>query len=130
MRSVMASLQEVADLVVFDSPPVNAVTDAAVLSSLVDGTLVVVAAGLSRRRSVGSTMETLKRAAAHVLGVVLTRVSVKSERGYDGYYSSHEATVDPGGQGAASAATSSDARPHRQPRTRMLRRGPVPRRPS
>ena len=53
MRAVIASLLEQADLVVFDSPPVHSIADAAVLSSLVDGTLVVVAAGHSRRRSIG-----------------------------------------------------------------------------
>ena len=83
MRAVMASLLERADLVVFDSPPMYSLADAAVLSSLVDGTLVVVAAGQSRRRSIRMTMETLQRAGANVLGVVLNRVSAKSEHGYD-----------------------------------------------
>jgi succinoglycan biosynthesis transport protein ExoP len=106
MRAVMASLLERADLVVFDSPPVHSLADAAVLSSLVDGTLVVVAAGRSRRRALRTTMETLQRAGANVLGIVLNRVPAKSERGYDGYYGSQEAAVDAGGQGAASAATS------------------------
>ena len=106
MRTVMANLLESADLVVFDSPPMHSLADAAVLSSLVDGTLLVVAAGRSRRRWIRITMETLNRAGANVLGIVLNRVAAKSGLGYDGYYG-REPAVDAGGQGAAGAATSS-----------------------
>jgi tyrosine-protein kinase len=106
MRTVVASLLKSADLVVFDSPPVHSLADAAVLSSLVDGTLVVVSSGRSRRRWIKITMETLNRAGANVLGVVLNRVPAKSELGYGGYYG-HEPVADTGGKGAASAATTS-----------------------
>jgi non-specific protein-tyrosine kinase len=105
MRAVMANLLQRADLVVFDSPPVHSLADAPVLSSQVDGTLVVVASGQSRRRSIRLTMETLQRAGANVLGVVLNRVPAKSESGYHSYYGSHEAAAD-GGQNASSTAPS------------------------
>jgi non-specific protein-tyrosine kinase len=106
MRAVLAALLEQADLVVFDSPPVHALADAAVLSSLVDGTLVVIEAGRSRRRSSTMAMETLQRAGAHVLGVVLNRVPAKSELGYGGYYGSSEATAESRGPGTTGATTS------------------------
>ena len=105
MRAVIASLLERADLVVFDSPPVHPLADAAVLSSLVDGTLVVIAAGRSRRRLIRITMQTLQRAGAKMLGVVLNGVQAKSEHGYDSYYGSREAAVD---TALPSAATSPD----------------------
>ena len=54
MQAVVGLLKESADLVVFDSPPLQAVTDSALLSSLLDGTLLVVDAGRSRRRAVRS----------------------------------------------------------------------------
>jgi capsular exopolysaccharide synthesis family protein len=112
MKLVMTGLKKQADLVVIDSPPVQAVADAAVLSTLVDGTLVVVAAGKTRRRSLRVTMETLQRAGARVLGVVLNRVPVKSENGYDGYYqSSREAAEHSEGQSAATATASADRSP-------------------
>ena len=44
MRTIIEALKADADLVVFDTPPSAAVTDAAVLASLIDGTIVVVAA--------------------------------------------------------------------------------------
>ena len=57
MQAVVGLLKESADLVVFDSPPLQAVTDSALLSSFLDGTLLVVDAGRSRRRAVRSATE-------------------------------------------------------------------------
>ena len=59
MQAVLALMKQEADLVIFDSPPVQAVTDAAVLSSFADGTLLVIDAGRSRRRGVRAAVETL-----------------------------------------------------------------------
>ncbi len=78
MQAVLGFLKESADLVIFDSPPLQAVTDSAVLSSYVDGTLLVVDAGRSRRRAVRTAGEILARAGAKVLGVVLNRMPAKA----------------------------------------------------
>ena len=51
MSEIIAALLERADLVLFDAPPVLAVTDAAVLSSKVDGVLLVVSAGKTKREN-------------------------------------------------------------------------------
>ena len=76
-----------ADLVIFDSPPLQAVTDAAVLSSFVDGTLLVIDAGRSRRRVVRVARETLTQGRGqYVLGAVLNRVPARSHHQYGGYY--------------------------------------------
>lgn len=86
MRAVLGLLQQTSELVIFDSPPLQAVTDAAVLSSFTDGTLFVVDAGRSRRRSVRQARGALDRAGAHVLGFVLNRVATKEATNYAGYY--------------------------------------------
>ena len=106
MRTLLGTLLEDADLVVFDSPPMQSLTDAAVISSFVDGTLVVVSAGKSRRRTVRRTMETLQRAGANVLGVVLNRVPAKSDLGLGDYYNVAELPSGAASQGAAGAARS------------------------
>src|SRR3990172_6739244 len=49
MQELMAKLRESADYVLFDSPPVLAVTDAAVLASKLDGVLLVINAGHTKR---------------------------------------------------------------------------------
>lgn len=86
MQAVMELLRKDADLVIFDSPPLQAVTDAAVLSAFVDGTLLVVNAGRTRRGQLRKARETLARAGANVLGVVLNRVASKESLHYGGYY--------------------------------------------
>lgn len=83
-REVFATLQENFDLVLVDSPPVLPVTDAMVLSNYADGTLVVVAAGQTRRTQLQRTAEKFLQAKASLVGIVLNEVSKQS--GYDGGY--------------------------------------------
>ena len=90
MQAVMGLLRESADLVIFDSPPLQAVTDSAVLSSVADGTLLVIDAGRSRRRAVRTAGEILARAGANVLGVVLNRMPAKAHSDYVGYYGEYD----------------------------------------
>jgi capsular exopolysaccharide family len=86
MQAVLELLSQSADLVIFDSPPLQSVTDSAVLSAFVDGTILVVRAGHSRRGAVRMARETLARAGANVLGVVLNRVAAKESAHYPSYY--------------------------------------------
>lgn len=72
MEEIVAALRSRADMLLFDAPPVVAVTDAAVLGSKVDGVLLVVAAGRSRRDHVQRARELLERAHVRVVGAVLT----------------------------------------------------------
>jgi polysaccharide biosynthesis transport protein len=95
MRAIIDRLKDRADLVIFDSPPLHAVTDAAVLSSFLDGTILVIDAGRSHRGMVRQAREGLEKAGAAVFGAVLNRVSGRahSESGdhYGAYYDSAEA---------------------------------------
>ena len=75
MDRVLAALRERADVVLIDAPPVLAVTDAALLSTKVDGVLLVVSAGQTRRDSVQAAKAKLEQVNAHVIGAVLTNVS-------------------------------------------------------
>ena len=86
MRTVLNDLSAHCDVVVVDSPPVQAVADALILGSVVDGTLFVVDASRSRRRAVHRAREALDRAGARVLGVVLNRVALGAQERYTGYY--------------------------------------------
>ena len=82
------------DLVIFDSAPLQAVTDLAILSSFVDGTLFVIDATHSRRRAVRLARETLAKAGANVLGAVLNCVPAGAQSdfaAYHGYYAPGEA---------------------------------------
>lgn len=85
MEAVIAQLREQADIVLFDTPPVNAVTDAAVLATRVDGVLLVFRAGATKRDRAREARRLLDKVNANIVGVVLT--DVKQEDGYS-YYGS------------------------------------------
>jgi non-specific protein-tyrosine kinase len=70
MDGVIAALRERADVVLFDAPPVIAVTDATVLASKVDGLLLVIDAGRTRREYVQRARELLEKAHVRVWAVL------------------------------------------------------------
>jgi capsular exopolysaccharide synthesis family protein len=71
MEGVVQDLAAQADYVVFDSPPVGAVTDAAVLASRVDGVVLVVSRGKTNKDQAKRAKALLERTKANVLGVVI-----------------------------------------------------------
>ncbi len=84
MEEVVAALAERADQVFFDTPPVVAVTDAAVLSTKVDGVLLVISAGKTRREYARTAVQRLEQIKARLVGTVLTNVQMGA--GFKGYY--------------------------------------------
>jgi capsular exopolysaccharide synthesis family protein len=88
MGQFMAKLQEMADVVIYDSPPAAAATDAAVLSNRVDGVVLVIEVGQTPRDIAGQAVKDLQRAGANILGGVLNRVSHKGGGYYYHYYAS------------------------------------------
>ncbi|MEX0890914.1 MAG: polysaccharide biosynthesis tyrosine autokinase [Gemmatimonadota bacterium] len=70
------------DTIILDTPPVNLVSDAAIVSTVADGTLVVVDAGRTDRHVLASAVNELRQARATLLGVVLNRVDSRSAYGY------------------------------------------------
>ncbi|HEX7594131.1 MAG TPA: CpsD/CapB family tyrosine-protein kinase [Anaerolineae bacterium] len=88
MGEVIAALQQLADMVLFDAPPVVAVTDAAVLANKVDAVLLVVSAGKTKREHAKKAKALLEKVNAHLIGTVLN--NVKGEASLYQYYSSEE----------------------------------------
>ena len=76
METIIANLKTRADIVLFDAPPVIAVTDAALLASKLDGALLVVSAGQTRRDHALQAKALLERIHVHIVGTVLTNASV------------------------------------------------------
>ena len=100
MRTILGRLAEASDLVVVDSPPLQAVTDAVLLASITDGTLFVIDAGRTRRGAVRRGREALAQAGARVLGVTLNRLPERSGGGYY-YYDYYGASGTEAQEGAA-----------------------------
>jgi succinoglycan biosynthesis transport protein ExoP len=91
MRAIIEELKSQADLVMFDSPPVLAVTDAAVLSTRVDGVLMVNHAGRTRCALARRAVEELRRVDANLLGVVLNQLSLRRGSYYYPQYDYYQA---------------------------------------
>lgn len=72
MKEIVGLLKARADYVLFDSSPVLAATDAALLAAKLDGVLLVVRAGHTRREQVTRAQQALQRVKAPLLGAVLT----------------------------------------------------------
>lgn len=81
MQQVLSSLRDQADVVLVDSPPVLGVSDAAVLATKVDATLVIAAAGSTNKRQFGAAIGLLRQVSANLIGVALNNVV-----GEDAYY--------------------------------------------
>ena len=82
MDELLAELRKTADVVLLDSPPVLGAADAGVLATRVDGVLLVLDAGTTRREVARQAKESLDNLQARVLGAVLN----KERRGRRGYY--------------------------------------------
>ncbi len=84
MSQVIEGLKNDADILLFDSPPVLTVTDASILATQVDGSLLVVHAGKTRRQTFDAAVERLKKTNKSIFGTVLNRLNPSHNGGY--YY--------------------------------------------
>ncbi len=75
MEELIQWLADQADIVLFDSPPINAVADAAILATRVDGVLLVARERRTRREAVAEARNRLGRVKANLLGAVLNGVA-------------------------------------------------------
>lgn len=84
MENLLKDLRSRFDYLVLDSPPLLAVTDATVLSAIVDGVVLVVESGVTPRNAVIRSFRMLHDAGGRVLGTVLNKMDLRRD-GYYGY---------------------------------------------
>jgi capsular exopolysaccharide synthesis family protein len=87
MKEIIEELKAKADIVIFDTPPVVAVTDAALLASRMDGVLLVLAAGKVKIEVAQKAQELLLNVRAHLLGTVLNMMDQNNPDYY--YYNNY-----------------------------------------
>lgn len=87
MDQVINEARNLYDIVIFDMPPVVAVTDAQIMASKVDGTLLVIRENVTKKESVMKAKQLLQLVNARVLGVVYNGAEQSKDQGYY-YYSS------------------------------------------
>ena len=97
MHDLLDRLQEQADIVVLDSPPATMLADAAILSTFIDGVLLVIDSGRTRQDVAKRAVEALKQVNARLVGVLLNRMPTRGSGYYyyyyyykQGYYSSDD----------------------------------------
>ena len=88
MNTLMEQLHQDFDYIIYDAPPINAVTDPQILASKVDGVLLVVRDGYSRKEEVREAKKVLDKANANVIGYVLNSRTGSENKGYYEYYES------------------------------------------
>ena len=113
MQEVLERLRGRFDIVLLDSPPALVVTDASVLSTLVDGLVVVARAGKTRRGALKATIEELAQSGRPIAGVILNRVAGR-EAGYY-YYAYGRAYGDDAREAARSGGRPGEEEPARRP---------------
>ncbi len=86
MQALLADARTHYDMIVLDSPPILGLADAPLLSSLVDGTLLVVESDHNRRGVLKGTLRRLRMANGRVIGVALTKFDTSNSSSYTYYY--------------------------------------------
>ena len=84
MRRLLEKLREQFDYIVLDTPPVNVVTDAVVLSPYTDGTVLVVRRGHTETKALDHAVDQLQRVDAKILGFAMNGVELKRPGAYGG----------------------------------------------
>jgi Mrp family chromosome partitioning ATPase len=86
MKQLLATLSAQFDYVVIDSPPFLAASDSLVLSTEVDGVLLVAQASRTRRKELKQVVDQLRAIDANIIGVVLNRMKMTDTGYYYRYY--------------------------------------------
>ena len=89
-RNLVDDLMAQADVVIFDSPPVLAAADAVILASQMDGTILVVETGATKKASARRTLQLLRQARATMLGIAFNKMRAQDGEGY--YYYNYQYT--------------------------------------
>ncbi|AJY73978.1 CpsD/CapB family tyrosine-protein kinase [Paenibacillus beijingensis] len=88
MKAFINEMKDTYDIIIFDTPPVLAVADSLIVSSVCDGVVIVIQEGKVKRELVKRAKESLERVNAKLIGVVLNNVKKSKKNGY--YYYYHE----------------------------------------
>jgi capsular exopolysaccharide synthesis family protein len=94
MAALIERLGQRFDHVLIDAPPLLPVTDAAVLSTLVDGAVVVVGAGVVTRDQLRHALDSLEAVNGRVLGVILNRLQAGEGGAYGTYAYDYSADTE------------------------------------
>jgi len=90
MKALLEQLKSQYDYILVDTPPINVVSDALVLSEFLTGVVIIVRSGVTEKESVRSAVEQLRFVNATILGFVLNAVPDERSKRYKKYYSKYD----------------------------------------
>jgi len=106
MRRLLSQLGEQYAHIIIDSPPAISFTDASILSTMVDGVMLVVHGGRSSRAVVRRAKQQLLDVGAHIFGVVLNNVRLDTQDYYyQSYYSNYYSSTTDGNEESSARET-------------------------
>ena len=82
MKLLLDKIKEDYDMIILDSPPVGIVTDAAVLSTIADGTIIVCESGATEINVIKAAKASLDKVNANIIGVIINKAPVKKGEYY------------------------------------------------
>lgn len=88
-KSLVQTLEGSFDYVIFDTPPIGLLTDAAILSTIADGVVLVVKSGETKKEQVKASIDRIEHVGGKVLGAVLTHVKTNGSAYHSKYYNQY-----------------------------------------
>ena len=82
MKLLLEKVKEDYDMIILDTPPAGMVTDAAVLSTIVDGTVLICEAGKTEIDEIKAAKVALDNVNANIIGIIVNKVSIKKSAYY------------------------------------------------
>jgi len=111
MKELLAEAKERFTVVLLDTPPVLAVIDPVIVSSLADSTVFVVRAGKTTRRPLARAVEEVRKAKADIIGVVFNEVRIGRQGIGTPFYHYYQYEYESADNGGKTGRTGPDARP-------------------
>lgn len=80
MKRFVEECARIYDYVIIDTPPINTVADAQIISAYVDGVVIVAKSGTTTSYELNSAIDAVRRAGGNLCGVVLNDMNIKSAK--------------------------------------------------
>ncbi len=89
-KEIIEKFREIYDYVIIDTPPLGSVIDAAIISRVVDGAVIVIESSKISYKTVQNVKQQLDKSGCEVLGVVLNKMDFSHDKYYGRYYGREE----------------------------------------
>lgn len=86
MTKLLEKLKKVCDIVIIDGTPCELVTDAVILSRMVDSTIIVTAHKVTKKDALGKTIKSIQNVGGKISGIVINKIPVSGKKYEEKYY--------------------------------------------